>query len=535
MKTIYYHGNIITMDENKPQVEAIVEEDGKILKVGNEKEVFSFQDDTTRLVDLKNHTLLPGFIDGHSHFIGVANSLSQCNLSEAKDFADIVSRIQSFIKENNIGPEEWVFGNSYDHNFLTEKQHPDKFLLDTISKTNPIVITHASSHMGVANSKALELMKINLEATDIDGGKYGRVGNTKEINGYMEENAFFTFQNKLPMISLEKMMQLVEKAQDIYASHGITTVQDGMVARPLFQLLQYASMQKILKLDVVGFIDLNNSRELTRECKEYVNTYVNRFKIGGYKIFLDGSPQGRTAWMETPYVGQDKDYYGYPVLTDERLYELISMALEDQLQLLAHCNGDAAANQYISQFEKAVKEGPKVDTKRPVMIHAQLVRKDQLERMVPLCMTPSFFVAHTYFWGDIHIQNFGLERASKISPVKDAKDVGIQYTFHQDSPVIPPDMMRTIWCAVNRETKTGVAIGKEEAVSVCDALKAITIYGAHQYFEEDSKGTIQEGKLADLVILDKNPLTVASEELANIQVLETIKEGKTIYCQEQKK
>lgn len=529
MKTIYYHGEIITMDEENLKVEAVCVEEGKICKVGTKEEVMLLQDERTRMVDLKGHTLLPGFIDGHSHFVGVANALSQCDLSSAKNFEDIVERMKQFIKENDIGKEEWVFGNSYDHNFLVEKKHPDKMLLDKISTTNPIVIVHASSHMGVANSKALERMHIDATTIDPSGGKYRRVEGSQEPDGFMEENAFINFQNAAPMIGVERLMKLMVKAQEIYASYGITTVQDGMVARPLSQLLQLASSKELLKLDVVGYIDLNTCRELTSECKEYVKKYVNHFKIGGYKIFLDGSPQGRTAWMETPYVGQEKEYYGYPVLKDERLEELITMALEDHLQLLAHCNGDAAANQYISQFEKVVNKRLDTKTYRPVMIHAQLVRKDQLKRMVPLAMTPSFFVAHTYYWGDIHIENFGYQRASKISPVHDAKDVGIRYTFHQDSPVVPPDMMRTLWCAVNRQTKTGKEIGKEEAVSVYDALKAITIYGAYQYFEEDSKGTISEGKLADLVILDKNPLQVDPLKLADINVLETIKEGKTIY------
>lgn len=528
MKTIYYNGNIITMDDTKPNVEAVCIEAGKICKVGTKEEILSLRDESTTMIDLKGHTLLPGFIDGHSHFIGVANALSQCDLSTAKNFKDIIEMMKKFIEENDIGKEEWVFGNAYDHNFLVENKHPDKFILDQISITNPIVIVHASSHMGVANSKALEVMHINASSKDPEGGKYRRIDGTQEPDGFMEENAFINFQNAAPMIGVERLMKLIVKAQDIYASYGITTVQDGMVARPLFQLLQLASSHKLLKLDVVGYIDLNNCRELTSEFKDYVKKYVNRFKIGGYKIFLDGSPQGRTAWMETPYIG-NKEYYGYPVLKDERLEELISMALEDNLQLLAHCNGDAAANQYISQFEKVIKNYPEKKTFRPVMIHAQLVRKDQLKRMIPLSMTPSFFVAHTYYWGDIHIKNFGYERASKISPVHDAKEVGIRYTFHQDSPVVPPDMMRTLWCATNRQTKTGKAIGKEEAVSVYDALKAITIYGAYQYFEEDSKGSIEEGKLADLVILDKDPLLVDTKTLADIQILETIKEGKTIF------
>lgn len=529
MKKIYYHGTIVTMDEQQPKVEAVCIDDGVIIKVGKEKEVLSLKQEGDELIDLKGKTMFPGFIDGHSHFIGLANSLAQCDLSSANSFDDIVRLMKDFMKENDVQPGEWVNGNAYDHNFLVEKKHPDKHLLDRISTENPIVIIHASSHMGVANSKALEEMHLDASTKDPEGGKYYREAGSQELNGHMEENAFINFQNSVPMISVEKLMKLVVKAQHIYASYGITTVQDGMVAKPLFQLLQLAASKKLLQLDIVGYIDLNHCRDLTSEHKEYVNQYVDHFKIGGYKIFLDGSPQGRTAWMSTPYKKTEDGYCGYPVLEDERLHELIKEAVRDELQLLAHCNGDAAAEQYITQFEKVHAEHPEWDTKRPVMIHAQLVRKDQLERMPAIQMTPSFFIAHTYFWGDIHIENFGIERAARISPAKDAEELGLRYTFHQDSPVIQPDMMRTVWCAVNRETRTGVSIGESERVTPYEAMKAITIHGAYQYFEEDRKGTISEGKLADLVILEKNPLTCDPKQLYAIKVEETIKEGKTIY------
>lgn len=163
------------------------------------------------------------------------------------------------------------------------------------------------------------------------------------------------------------------------------------------------------------------------------------------------------------------------------------------------------------------------------MVHAQLVRKEQLERMKALGMMPSFFIAHTYYWGDIHKKNFGLERASRISPAKDALDCGLKFTFHQDSPVVPPDMMRTVSCAVNRVTKSGQILGEAERISVLEALKAITVYGSYQYHEEGMKGTIAVGKYADFVVLDENPLEAEKESLADIKVLLTIKENQVIY------
>lgn len=526
MKTIYY-GEIVTMDETNPIAEAICVEDSKIIKVGSKQDIRALGDATTKYIDLHDHVMLPGFIDGHSHFVGLANSLSLANLSDAKSFEDIVRILVAFKEDNDIKDGEWLIGNGYDHNFMVEKEHPDCFLLDQVSCTNPILISHVSSHMGVANSKALEVMGINEHSEDPAGGKFMRMENSMEPNGYMEENAFIWFQKQMPMVSAQSMLALIEKAQNIYASYGITTLQDGMVIPSLFGMLQYAAMTHTLKLDVVGYVDLNDAHVLTSEHPEYVKQYQNHFKIGGYKIFLDGSPQGRTAWMSTPYLGEE-NFYGYPILKDEQLYNLIKTAVDENMQLLAHCNGDAAAEQYITQFENVMKLEQK-DTCRPVMIHAQLVRDDQLKRMVEIQMAPSFFVDHVYFWGDIHIKNFGKERANKISSAKTASELGLHYTLHQDSPVIMPNMMRTISSAVNRKTKEGISLGEDQGICVYEALKAITLHGAYQYFEEDRKGSIAVGKLADLVILDKNPMKVPKEEIVNIQVLETIKEGTTIY------
>ena len=507
MRTIYYNANVKTMDEHKKEATAIVVDNGMIIYVGNDKEAFAYDGEK---IDLKGNHLLPGFIDGHSHFVGLANSLSQCDLSEAKSFKDIVSLMKDFVAKEEIDEHSWIYGCNYDHNFLEEKAHPTADLLDEISTMQPVVIVHASSHMGVANHKALEVGHITEDLKDPEGGKYGRTDGG--LNGYLEENAFIDFQKKAPMISVERLFQLMVKAQDIYASYGITTIQEGMVSSDLWQLLVYASKMGLLKLDVVAYIDLINSRDLLLSNKDYLS-YQNHLKIGGYKIFLDGSPQGRTAYMTSPYEGSD-DYCGYPILSDEKVIELYKTASDDHQQLLAHCNGDGACEQFLHAAE-VVGGGY-----RPVMVHAQLVTPSQLERMAKTNMMPSFFVAHTYYWGDIHIENFGYDRAKNISPVKSAIRNGIPYTFHQDSPVLMPNMIDTIQCAMHRMTRNGVALNQDECVCLEEALKAITINGAYQYYEEDTKGTISVGKKADLVILDDKG-----------NVLETIKDGKTIFRQ----
>ena len=529
MNYVFVNGTILTMDDSCPKVEAVLIENGKIVKCGTQEEVLSCKTQDTVLVDLQGKTLLPGFIDGHSHFSGLASALSQCDLSRTENFQDIVTSMKAFIEKRNIPKGQWVVGTNYDHNFLKEKRHPDKMVLDEISKEYPIMVVHASSHMGVCNSLGLEIQGLTENTKDPEGGCYGRIQGSRELNGYMEENAFVACRNQMPMPGIEDMMENFKQAQEIYASYGITTIQEGMVTEQLFQILEYACKKQELYLDLVGYLDLEHCRTLLTQRQELLHQYTNHFRIGGYKVFLDGSPQGRTAWMLEPYEQAEDGYCGYPIHSDEKLEALVLAALEDGQQLLAHCNGDAAAEQYIRVFEKVAKEHPQYTTNRPVMIHAQLVQEEQLKRMKEISMMPSFFVAHVYYWGDIHIQNFGKARAKRISPAGTALRFHLPFTFHQDSPVLMPNVLETIWCAASRVTKAGVQLEENEKISVYDGLKAMTIHGAYQYGEEQSKGMIKEGYVADLIILDKNLLEVPVEEVKNVKVLETIKEGKTIY------
>ena len=230
--------------------------------------------------------------------------------------------------------------------------------------------------------------------------------------------------------------------------------------------------------------------------------------------------------MKQPYVGEE-EYRGYPIYTDEQVEAFMKKAVEDKMQILTHCNGDAAAQQLIDAYEKALA-GNDVDL-RAVMVHAQLVDEEELKKMGCLKMIASFFVAHTYYWGDIHVQNFGYDKAKDISPVKWAIENGVDYTFHQDTPVIPPNMFETVWCAVKRMTKNGVALDQAQCVDVKEALKGVCQNAAYQYFEEKTKGSLSVGKLADMIVVSDNPLTCDVDSIKDIQVLKTFKEGNIVY------
>lgn len=528
-KTIYTGGTILTMDPRADagrSPEAVLVQDGQIAGIGTLFELREVAPDA-QVRDLAGHTLMPGFLDPHSHITSFASTLGLVQLSGTKSFDEIAEKITRFIAESQPAPGAFVSGFGYDNNFLKEKAHPTKELLDRVCPDRPLLIAHASGHMGAANSKALALLGISAETPDPVGGRIGRIAGSREPSGYLEETAFTQNSGKIPQPTLEQRLADLDRAQDVYLAHGITTAQDGLTRTAEWDLLSGAAQAEHLKIDVVSYLDLNLNPEL-RENTKYWQRYNGQLKLGGYKIFLDGSPQGRTAWMTQPYLGEDPDYCGYPIYPDEKVKGFMAQALNDNAQILCHCNGDAAAQQMIDTYASAMQETGKSGI-RPVMIHAQLLRRDQLPQLAKLGIIASFFVAHTYYWGDVHLQNFGKERADYISPVRSAMQSGVLYTFHQDTPVLLPDMLDTVQRAVQRRTKNGALLAQSECVSTYDALKAVTINAAEQYFEEAQKGSITVGKLADFVILEENPLTVPADRIKDIKVLETIKQGKTLY------
>lgn len=532
MRTIYYGGTILTMEENQT-VQAVLVEDGIIKKTGSEEVVMALKKEGDILICLEGKTLMPGFIDSHSHISALAQTMGLVQLDGVKDFQEIKQKIQAYIQTTHPKKGQWIMGFGYDHNFCAEKRHPDKYVLDEISRDYCILLSHKSGHMGVVNSMGLKSLGIDENTKDPEGGFIGRDKKTHELTGYLEETAFTVMATKMERPSFEQMTKQYQMAEAVYFSNGITTIQDGLTKKQEWQMLKAVSDMGNMRADVVAYLDIRDYADLLKENKEYEKKYHKHLKIGGYKLFLDGSPQGRTAWMSKPYRGEDKEYCGYPVYTDKQVDDYMRKAAEDKQQILVHCNGDAAAEQMIDSYEGIQKEKPGIDL-RPVMIHAQLVRRDQLKRMAQLKIMASFFIAHTYYWGDIHLKNFGEERAKAISPARTAKEDGLCFTFHQDTPVILPNMIETIWCAVNRISKNGIVMGEEEKISVLDALKAVTIHAAYQYFEDDIKGSITEGKVADFVILDKNPMDRNPKELREIQVLETIKHGVSVYKKEAK-
>lgn len=587
MKTIIYNANIITMSKKDEIISKPLEvktksslidcttqsnntinsskikkvkyhqslcyENGIIQKVGTNEEILKLKEEDTKVINMEGKTILPSFIDSHSHFSAVANSFLEVDLNECTSFEEIKNKILEYKAKNNIADDEWIIANGYDNNILKEQRHPDINFLDTLNINNPVVLKHKSGHMGVFNKKALEILNINENTPSPEGGKI-EIKDGK-LTGYLEETAFVNYQKQVPMPSMDKLLKAYEKAQDEYLSYGITTLQEGYMSKELLNIYKELIKQNKLKLDVVGYPDYDSIKEYAHTFPNSYKKCNNHFKIQGIKMILDGSPQGRTAWMKEPYesekqntIENKEDYKGYPAMKYDDIVRNIEYAKENDLQILAHCNGDAAAEEYIKALLECEENGPsyqkqeniqmqeyeqqekklnnsnvqKIKDLRPVIIHAQLISKEDLLKAKEIGAIPSFFVAHVYYWGDVHLKNFGIKRASRISPVKEAVDNNMIFTLHQDSPIIRPNMLETIWCAVKRQTKSGKILGKDERISVYDALKGVTINAAYSYFEEEKKGSIEEGKKAQFVVLDKNILEVPVDEIPSIKIIETI-------------
>jgi predicted amidohydrolase YtcJ len=379
---------------------------------------------------------------------------------------------------------------------------------------------------------ALEAAGISGTTQNPDGGIIRRRAGTNEPDGVMEETAMGAFPGSGANMGPEKLSQLRREAIDIYAGYGITTIQDANISSAYADLLREEAIAEPYAVDIVAFIMANPLSDEELQAVSHDQTYTGGFRVGGVKFTLDGSPQGRTAWMSQPYTqgppGQSADYVAYPSYSPEAYKARMPDLLARGVPVLAHANGDAAIQLMIDGIAEAVA-GEDLPDHRSVAIHAQLARPDQLLRFKELGIVPSYYSVHPYFWGDWHRLSFGEERASFISPVKATVELGIPYTVHNDSPVVPPDIMRLISITVNRQTRSGYVLGPDQRASVVEAIYAVTQGAAYQYFEEDEKGSITVGKRADFVILEQNPLLVDPQELGDIAIVETFSRGASVF------
>jgi predicted amidohydrolase YtcJ len=488
---------------------------------------------------------MPSFIDPHGHLLQHGMLASLVDLEHARSIDEVVAAFREHLAQREPDDRRPLVGAKYDPQLLAEGRHPTREDLDRVSSELPVFALHRSMHVAVGNSVLVDGAGLTAATPDPEGGRFGRFADGTP-DGYVEEHpAMAAF---MPVLSPEggggllpagmaDPVRAAEMACADYLRHGITTAQEGAADPATVTGLVEASHAGALTLDVVVYPVIQPEAARTGhstadQFPDIAGDYADHLRLGGYKLILDGSPQARSAWISEPYApieGDESPGCAYPIHSPAEIEECARTVAAEGRQLIAHCNGDAAAQLWVDTVEHVGAELPSLLEARPVMIHAQTVRDDQLDRMAPLGMIASIFSVHTWFWGDVHLRNFGPERGHRISPARSALDRGVRVTLHQDTPVTPPDMLLTIWAAVNRISRNGTEIGPEQRITAWEALRAVTVEAAYQYGEEDSKGQIREGMRADLVILSDDPLATAPEDLRAITVRETIKDGAVVY------
>ncbi len=536
---IYHNGPILTIDDSNPRVEAVAVKDGKIVGAGAKAEILKTKSDSTKLIDLAGRTMLPGFVDAHGHvFAGGIQALSANLLAppdgEVKDIPSLQQTLRAWMAANKAAVDkvQLVIGFGYDNAQLAELRHPVREELDAIAQDLPILLVHQSGHLISVNSKALEIGGITADTPDPEGGVIQRREGGREPNGVLEETAAFPLLMKLlGRVGPEGAPLFIRAGAELWARFGYTTAQEGRSSPGVVKALQAFADSGQLKIDVNTYTDVLIDREFIR--KSVSRDYKNHFRVAGAKLTIDGSPQGFTAWRDRPYykpVGSyPPGYAGYPAAAAEQVRGAIDWAYQNKIQIITHANGEAASDQLIAFIGEAGRKHGAGD-RRSVLIHGQFLREDQVDSYQKLGVLPSLFPMHTFYWGDWHRDHtVGPVLAENISPTGWCIQRGMKFTTHHDAPVAFPDSMRVLDATVTRRSRSGDILGPHQRVDVMTALKAMTLWPAWQHFEEATKGSIEVGKLADFVILDKDPTTVDPETLDTLRITETIKEGTTIF------
>jgi predicted amidohydrolase YtcJ len=536
--TIYSGGPVLTINDAQPTAEAVAVKDGRILAVGPLSEISRYRGETTESHDLAGNALLPGFVDSHGHVVfGGLQAMSANLLSPpdglVSDIASLQSTLAAWAAANSetVDKLNLIIGFGYDNAQLAELRHPTRQDLDVVSADVPVIIVHQSGHLAVVNSKALELAGIDASSEAPPGGVIRRDADNQP-NGVLEEYAFFAvFLPLLNELGPDGMATFARAGSKLWARFGYTTAQDGRSSAASVETLRKLGAENGLPIDIVAYPDVLEGREFIAD--NVSGDYNHRVRVGGCKLTIDGSPQGFTALRDRPYYDPVGDYppgyAGYSAITLEQVRDAVGWCYEKGIQIITHANGEGASDMLIAAIGEAQARYGQADL-RPVLVHGQFQREDQVDSYARLGVFPSVFPMHTFYWGDWHREHtVGPVNADNISPTGWIRQRGMKFGTHHDAPVAFPNSMRVLAATVTRRTRSGDILGPHQRVDVLTALKAMTIWPAWQHFEEDRKGTIEPGKLADFVILSADPTAVDPETLANLQVIATIKEGSVIY------
>ena len=534
--TLWHGGTILTMDGETPRtVQAVVTRGNRIVFAGAERQARRAAGHGANDRDLKGATMLPGFIDAHSHFSFALQAAGGIDLSdpamgEVRNVATLLDAVKRAAERRGIAKGEWVVVWSYDQENLEEARHVTRAEIDAALPDYKVVLLHVSFHGLVANSGALAAAGLKDGAPVPEGGVMPSDAQGK-LTGLLFEKAMYPVMAVLPRPDPGAMLAAIEAAQLRYAREGYTQMQEGASQPGDIAFFTSPAAKERLKLDLAMLPIFSGLDPLLARKDVQFGTWQGHVKLQGIKFILDGSPQARTAYFTRDYARGAPDgshpWHGQPVTSEAEFLTAARKAHERGWQLFVHANGDAAIDMAIRTFDALGIEA--ADNRRPVVIHSQFMRPDQIPQYQRIGIGPAYFSNHTYYWGDVHRTNFPDEVVGFISPFKASKEAGLIASNHTDYPVTKLDTRMMLWTAMARQSKTGVISGPDQRIGAYEALQALTTGPAWQAFEENRRGRIKPGLLADFVVLEKNPLTTPVEGIRGIKVLETVKDGQTVW------
>ena len=534
--TLYRGGPIITMDGDTPQtVEAVVTRDGRITFAGSEKEARTAAGKDVAVRDLKGATLLPGFIDAHSHFTVATMSAGGLDLRDTAhgaitDIPGVQAAIRRHVARSPAKPGGWTTVWQFDQEVLAEKRYITRAELDAVAPDRPLLVLHVSLHGAVANSAALKAAGIN-EATLLPSGGMMLRDDMGKLNGVLLEKAMFLVLAKMPQPTAEQKLAGLDAAQSAYFAEGYTHAQDGATQPPDIAFLTSAAARARLKIDLALLPFSTGLDALLANPDLKFGVYQGHVKLQGIKFVLDGSVQGRTGFFTRDYQRGSPEghhpWHGEPILSEADFIAQARKVHDRGWQLFVHANGDAAIDMAIRGFDALGITA--ADNRRPVVIHSQFQRRDQLPAYTRIGVGPAHFSNHAWYWGDVHRTNFPADVVDFISPLRSARAAGLTPSNHSDYSVTPLDTRFMLWTSMARVSPTGIVSGPDERIDAYAALQALTTGPAWQIFEESRKGRIKPGLLADFVILNRNPLTTPVDDIKDIKIRETIKEGRSVW------
>ncbi|MBM7587406.1 putative amidohydrolase YtcJ [Bacillus pakistanensis] len=530
---IFINGEVITVNAKNTITEAVAIKGNKIIAVGTNEEIKQWSSSATNVIDLQGKSLLPGFIESHAHITMYGTNQLAVSCKDPEN--NSISKILTALKEKaEAAPKgEWVRAWGFNNETIAEKRYPTLEELDSVSSDHPIIITRTCGHISAVNSYALKIFNIDENTPDPEGGKIGRAEHGTP-NGLLIESAHMNTLG-LASYSEKEFDQAHEIASKHFLEKGITSIHDaGGVSAANMRSLQSAVKKDLLKQRVyVIYCALNESVPYAKDVlKTGIVTGLGdeKYKIGPVKVFLDGSSTGPTIATRKPYTS-DQENYGIKYLSQEELDELFLEAHKMGWQITAHAQGDAAIEMLLNTYEKANKLHPRKDHRHRIE-HADVAMPDLIERMKELEVIPIPNPAFLYEFGDIYLHHYG-ERVNHMYPLNDYLQNGIKAAIGSDSPVTDFSPMRGLYEAVHRKSQSNQDAGIHQRVPILEAIRMYTINGAYASFEEDFKGSIEPGKVADLIVLDRSILNTERKEILDIEVLMTMIDGKRVYETEQ--